>query len=397
MEPPLRIGAVGLGRGFMLMLPTFRADPRVQLVAVADPRPEARARFVAEFGGRAYADVAALAADPEVDAVYVATPHQMHAEHVLAAAAAGKHVLVEKPMAVALADAERMVDACRAAGVHLIVGHSHSFDAPIAVTRAMIAGGTYGPLRMMTALNFTDFVYRPRRIEELDSAEGGGVLFSQGAHQVDIVRLLAGGMAQTVRAIVGDWDDSRRTEGAYAALITFAGGITASLTYSGYGHFDTDEFCGWSGETGSPRDPDEYGLARRRLAAAADPAAEVRLKETRAYGAGAAGPGAGAEPKLHEHFGLLLASCGKADLRPLPTGVMIYGDRERALHPLPAPAVPRAEVVDELYAAVVHGTPPVHSGAWGLATLEVCTAMLRSAREGREIALERQVPVAGAG
>lgn len=396
MEPLLRIGAAGLGRGFMLMLPTFLADPRVQLVAAADPRPEARARFAAEFGGRAYADVAALAADPEVDVVYVATPHQMHARHVLAAAAAGRHVLVEKPMAVSVADAERMVDACRAAGVHLIVGHSHSFDAPIAAARAMIAGGAYGALRMITALNFTDFVYRPRRIEELDSAQGGGVLFSQGAHQVDIVRLLAGGMARTVRASVGDWDEARRTDGAYTALINFADGVTASLTYSGYGHFDTDEFCGWSGETGSPRDPDEYGLARRRIAAVADSAAEARLKETRAYGAGAAAPGADTGPKLHEHFGLFVASCSEADLRPLPTGVMVYGNHGRTLHPLPAPTVPRRAVVDELHTAVMHGTAPAHSGAWGLATLEVCAAMLRSASEGREIALHHQVPV-GAG
>jgi phthalate 4,5-cis-dihydrodiol dehydrogenase len=396
MEAPLRIGAAGLGRGFMLMLPTFRADPRVRLVAAADPRPEARARFTAEFGGRAYAEVEALGADPEVDVVYVATPHQMHAEHVLAAAAAGKHVLVEKPMAVSIADAERMVAACAAAGVHLVVGHSHSFDAPIATARAMIAAGAYGALRMITALNFTDFVYRPRRIEELDSAQGGGVLFSQGAHQVDIVRLLAGGMAQTVRAAVGDWDAARHTDGAYTAFITFAGGVTASLTYSGYGHFDTDAFCGWSSETGSPRNPDEYGLARRRLAAAVDQAAEARLKETRAYGAGAAAPAPDAAPKLHEHFGVFVASCSKADLRPLPTGVMVYGDNARALHPLPAPAVPRAEVIDELHAAVVHGSPPLHSGVWGLATLEVCAAMLRSARENREIALHRQVPVGGA-
>jgi phthalate 4,5-cis-dihydrodiol dehydrogenase len=396
MESPLRIGAAGLGRGFMLMLPTLRAHPRARLVAAADVRPEARARFTAEFGGRAHADVAALSADPEVDVVYVASPHQMHVEHVLAAAAAGKHVLVEKPMAVSLADAERMVDACRAAGVHLVVGHSHSFDAPIVAAGAMIADGTYGPLRMITALNFTDFVYRPRRIEELDSAQGGGVLFSQGAHQVDIVRLLAGGLAQTVRAGTGDWDGARRTEGAYQAIVTFAGGVTASLTYSGYGHFDSDEFCGWSGETGAPRNAGDYGAARRRLAAAADPEAETRLKERRTYGADAAEPRAGdAAPRLHEHFGLLIASCSKADLRPLPTGVMVYGDNERVLHPLPPPAVPRAEVIDELYAAVRHGTPPVHSGAWGLATLEVCAAMLRSAREGREIVLHRQVPVGG--
>ena len=74
-----------------------------------------------------------------------------------------------------------------------------------------------------TALNFTDFLYRPRRPEELATASGGGVVFSQAAHQVDIVRLLAGGHAQSVRAMAGAWDARRATEGAYAALIAFEG------------------------------------------------------------------------------------------------------------------------------------------------------------------------------
>src|SRR3954452_13397163 len=98
----LRLGVAGLGRGFALMLPGLAADPRIELVAAADPRPEARDRFVATFGGRAYDTVAALCRDDRVDAIYVATPHQHHAEHVVAAAGAGKHVLCEKPMALEL-------------------------------------------------------------------------------------------------------------------------------------------------------------------------------------------------------------------------------------------------------------------------------------------------------
>jgi len=78
----LGVGAVGLGRAFMLMLPTFVADARVRLVAAADPDPDARARFVREFGGSAYASVAELCADQAVDVVSIATPHEMHAEHV---------------------------------------------------------------------------------------------------------------------------------------------------------------------------------------------------------------------------------------------------------------------------------------------------------------------------
>ena len=77
--------------------------------------------------------------------------------------------------------------------MHLVVGHSHSFDAPILRTRELIASGAFGAVRMINALNYTDFLYRPRRPEELDTAQGGGAVFNQAAHQVDIVRLLGGG------------------------------------------------------------------------------------------------------------------------------------------------------------------------------------------------------------
>ena len=110
-DRPLRIGVAGLGRGFMLMLPTLAGDRRVALVAAADPREEARARFVADFGGRAYDTVEALSRDDEVEAVYVATPHELHARHAIAAADAGKHVLVEKPMALDLDECRAMIAA----------------------------------------------------------------------------------------------------------------------------------------------------------------------------------------------------------------------------------------------------------------------------------------------
>ena len=100
---PVGIGVIGLGRGFVLMLPAFRADPRVRLVAACAPREESRTAFRNEFGGSAYADVDSLCADPAVEIVYVATPHGLHCEHVVAAAKAGKHVFVDKPIAIAIA------------------------------------------------------------------------------------------------------------------------------------------------------------------------------------------------------------------------------------------------------------------------------------------------------
>lgn len=386
----LRVGVLGLGRAFMLMLPTFRADPRVTLVAASDPRREARERFQSEFGGRTYERVEDLCADGEVDVVYVASPHQFHAEHVLQAAHHGKHMLVEKPLALTVTDCQTMVAAARAAGAVLIVGHSHSFNAPILAARALIESGTYGDVRMIHALNYTDFMYRPRRPEELATKLGGGVVYSQGAHQVDIARLLGGGEVRTVRARTGMWDPERPSEGAYSALLNFKTGAFATITYSGYAHYDSDELCGWTGELGFPKDPARYGTARAALREARSTDEEIALKNRRAYGSAIESP---RDSPAHNHFGMILVSCDGADLRPTPSGVMIYADDRAWLDEVPAPAIPRVEVIDELYSAVVHGRSPIHDGEWAMATLEVCLAILESSRSEAEIALRYQVSV----
>jgi phthalate 4,5-cis-dihydrodiol dehydrogenase len=385
----VRLGVIGLGRGFMLMLPAFRSDRRIRLVAACAPRRESREAFAREFGGSAYCDVDRFCADPAIEAVYVATPHQLHRGHVIAACEAGKHVIVEKPLATTLADGCEMVASARRAGVQLIVGPSHSFDPPVRLARDLLASGLYGPVRMVQAFNYTDYLYRPRRPEELSTESGGGVVFSQGVHQVDVVRSIAGGKALSVSAATGKWDIKRPTEGAYCALVDFAGGAFASLTYSGYAHFDSDEWMGWRSELGADKDPDKYGEARRALAGAAD---EAGLKSARTYGS--------AEPprarRHHEHFGPLIVSCDGADLRLTPDGVQVYGDRNREFFAAPSEPYPRAAVTDTIVAAVRNNTAPLQSGAWGLASLEVCLAILVSARERRPVTLEHQIPVGDA-
>jgi len=387
----LRLGIVGLGRAFMLMLPTLARHPRLQLVAAADPRREAREQFSADFGGRGYAEAEDLFKDPAVEAVYIASPHQYHLDHVKAAAAHGKHILVEKPMALTIEACEAMTDAARAAGIHLLVGHSHSFDLPYLKTRAMIESDAFGAVRMITAVNFTDYLYRPRRPEELSTEQGGGAVFSQAAHHVDIVRLLGGGLVRSVRAGTGAWDPRRPTEGAYSAFVTFDDGAFASMTYSGYGHFDSDEFLGWVGEMGQRRDEAEYGAGRRLLRSVSSLAEEAALKNKRAYGLGVSAASTPGGAAGHNHFGLVIVSCENADLRPLPHGIMVYGDDDRVFEPLAPPLVPRAEVVDELVDAVLGLHQPLHTGEWGTATMEVCLAMLDSARGNREVRLRRQV------
>jgi phthalate 4,5-cis-dihydrodiol dehydrogenase len=364
------------------MLPTFVGDPRITMMAAADTRAEARGRFAAEFSAKSYVTVEELCADPAVEVVYVATPHQYHAGHAVLAARHGKHLLIEKPLALSLAECAAITAAASAARVRLVVGHSHSFDAPIRRLRALVESGAFGAVRMINAMNYTDYLYRPRRPEELDTAQGGGAVFNQAAHQVDIVRRI-GGRVTGVRALTGAWDAGRPTEGAYAALITFASGAFASLTYNGYGHFDSDELQGWIGEMGHKKTP-YPGPSRRRFADAQE---ESSYKNARNYGGSAYRPPAATAPS-HQHFGMMLVSCERADLRALPDGVVIYQEGAVRREPLPPPAVPRAEVIDELYDAIVHGQAPLHDGAWATATVEVILAILRSAREGRDVTLD---------
>ncbi len=376
----LRLGVIGLSRGFDLTRPTLLADARCRVVAAADPRAEARAAFAAEFGGRAYETAEALCADPEVEVVYVATPHQSHAELAILAARAGKHILIEKPMALDLGECRAIEAAVHAAGVQVVVGPSHSYDAPVALAAELIASGRFGRPRMVTAITATDFLYRPRRPEELDTTRGGGVVFSQAAHQVDVVRRLVGSPVASVRASTGVWDPQRPTEGAYQAFLAFEDGASATLTYSGYGRYDTDALMDWVGETGSVRDPADYGAARRRLAADEEGA----LKAARAYGARPAG---GAPPVGHEHFGFVLVACERGDLRLTARGVETYTATERETLEASTGGGTRRGVIDELWAVVVEGQAPLHSAAWGRSNLAVCLAILKSAAEGRDVAV----------
>ncbi|VCU68091.1 Putative 4,5-dihydroxyphthalate dehydrogenase [Pigmentiphaga humi] len=391
MPPQLRLGIAGLGRAFSLMLPTFLADARVALAAACDPRATAREQFARDFGAPVHEDVEALAADPSIDAIYIASPHQFHARHTEIAAAHGKHVLVEKPMALSLDECDRMIAACERAGVCLIVGHCHSFDLPYLKTRELIDRGEFGAVRMIHALNYTDYLYRPRRPEELDTAEGGGAVFSQAAHQVDIVRLLAGSRPTVLRAALGSWDPRRPTEGAYSAMLWFESGAYASLSYSGYGHFDSDEWMDWTGEMGNRRSPEDYGGARRKLAAAASPEEEARAKAAATYGGPAyRAPAADEARRRYQHFGPIIVSCERADLRPMADGILVYGDEQRRRVPLSAPAVPRHEVIDEWVDAIRLGVAPRHDGRWAKGTLEICLAMLDSGARRADVALRHQ-------
>jgi phthalate 4,5-cis-dihydrodiol dehydrogenase len=244
--------------------------------------------------------------------------------------------------------------------------------------RQLISIGAVGPLALISATAYTDFVYRPRRPEELLTELGGGIMYNQVPHQVDAARFLAGGLGTTVRASAWSLDPSRPAEGCYTAFLTFEGGAVASMVYSGYDHFST------------AAEPSRSGAARRALRSVDSPAQETALRVGSGYSAGARGP---SESLLQSELGNFVVTCAGADLRLTPAGVAVYDDEGvHVIAPESGSGLGgRGVVLDELYSAVVEGRPVVHDGDWAKATMEVCLAMLRSARQQREIELRYQV------
>lgn len=387
---PIGLGIAGLGMAGAVMVRAAAAHPGVKLVAAAEPHDAPRAAFARDFNAGAYASVEELCADPAVDAIYIATPHQFHAPHAIFAAEHGKHVILEKPMALTLAECDAIIAAVERAGVYLLIGHTHAFDPAVRAMRRIAASGELGALGMIAALNYTSYLYRPRRPEELDTARGGGILFNQVPHQIDMVRLIAGGWLRSVRAQVTRLDSARPTEGGLVAFLEFENGVAASLVYGGYDLFDADELHFWISERGADKLPDQHGAARRALAAR-QTADETRLRtEQYAYGADA-----GAPPAHQPHFGLMIVTCARGEMRASADGLLIYdqnGKHEIAL-PKSAAMPGRSEVLDDMIAAIRTGRRPLQNGRWAKANVEVSVALLRSARERREILLEHQVGI----
>ena len=377
---PVRLGVIGLGMAGAVMVYAASKHAGVQLVAAADPQPAPREAFTRDFGGEAYADAREVCERADIEAVYIATPHQFHREHAIMAAECGKHIIVEKPLALTLEDCDAIIAAVDRYKVHLIVGHTHGFDPAVRRMRELIQKGDIGDLGLIAMWNYTNFIYRPRRPEELDTSLGGGILFNQIPHQIDTIRVLGGDVA-SVRAYTRRLDPSRPTEGLASALIQLRSGAAATLTYSGYDHFDADEFHHWIAESGAPKQSDQHGAAFRSLAARSQQETELRVK------AFALGARPYTSPPHQPHFGAMIVTGSLGDLRASKDGVLIYGPqgiRESALGA--RPGVPgRNEVLDDLCAAVRLGTAPLQDARWGRETLAVALALKASGERRQEV------------
>jgi phthalate 4,5-cis-dihydrodiol dehydrogenase len=357
---PVGLGVAGLGYAGRAMVEAASRHPVVALRAVAD-RDIGLARDVATPLGVAWhPTVEALCGDPHVDVVHIATPTPYHHRQALTAASSGRHAVVEKPMAVSVDDAIEMVEAFEIAGRLLIVGHSHSFDVPARALANLARSGELGALHALYSWCFTDWLRRPRKPEDLDANAGGGVAFRQGAHQFDILRLVAGSRARRIRAS-GRTIPGATGLAAYSAMLDFDGGVTATAIYSGLGYFDSRVLTFGVGQAGERLPPGPTGYWRL-LPGGDRPAAPL--------------------------FGLTVASFEGGDVVPGPDGLLLdRSGRTEELAYTPTASGWDA-VLDEL-AGALGGGGAVHDGRWGLATLELCAAVGAAVVTGKEVVLDR--------
>jgi len=396
----LKFGVVGIGNAGGSVLKTIQKESQIEAVAVADTRPHAREAFEKEFGGKAYATVEEMYADSEVEAVWIATPNPFHAPHTIAAAKAGKHIVVEKPLALNLQEAAAMIEAADKNGVKLLSGHTRAFDPPVQTMSQILKTGEVGELRAMNVWSFTNWMLRPRMPEEVDVEKGGGVGFRQAPHQIDTLRFLGGGLVKSVRGMLGTWMEGRMgAPGYYTAYLEFENGMPATIAYNGYGYFMASELLPWEGESAAIS-PKARAKTRRELQGGTWN--EEAAKDDMRFGGSGRSPlspgqsGTGnKEARFLSDLGLLLLTCDRGVLRQGPNGIYVYnneGVREEPIH-MDSATNGGDPTFDEAYRAIVNNEPIFHDGHWGMATLEVQLALMQSAREHKEISLEHQVAV----
>ncbi|MFE4194638.1 Gfo/Idh/MocA family protein [Paenarthrobacter sp. NPDC056912] len=182
----IRLGIIGAGAVAHFHAESAGRISNVQLAAVCDLQRDAADRVASPRGARIYTDYLAMFREAGLDAVIINTPHALHLEMVLAAAEHGVHVLVEKPMATTVADCDHMIQACRDAGVALVIGQIQHFLPEKLAAEDVLAGGELGRVLMIRDYRTTD--YRPGTRPDWFFSEamaGGGALMNIGGHCLD--------------------------------------------------------------------------------------------------------------------------------------------------------------------------------------------------------------------
>ena len=236
---PVGYAVVGLGSiSEVAVLPAFQNSQKSKLVALVSHDQQRAEQLGAKFKVKncySYEDYDRCLNRADVEAVFIASVNSAHAEHTLRAAAAGKHVLCEKPMATSVTDCRSMVDACKARGVRLMIAYRKYFEPGSVALRQLAGSGRLGRLRHMYS-TYTEIVDpgKARAWQLSQKLAGGGSLMDLGIYCVNTMRWLAG--SDPIEASAYAWtDDSERfheVEDSIAFRLTHAGGLVCQGTSS---------------------------------------------------------------------------------------------------------------------------------------------------------------------
>jgi predicted dehydrogenase len=247
----LGVGIIGAGFFGGEHAKAVAAVSGARLVAASARRPDRLAAFTDQFGGTGYADYRALLADPAVDAVCIALPHNLHAEATVAAAQAGKALLLEKPMAPTLADCDTIVSTIRETGAPLMVAHPYRYMRAYQQAIRLIQAGEIGRPVAATAAMVKDWTFSRR--EPWHLAQGGGMWVTNGCHLVDRLCLLLDDRPTDVRAMVGPRFHPQEVDDIGVGLIGFAGGAVGFARAIGYKAGARDDWSEVQGTEGALR------------------------------------------------------------------------------------------------------------------------------------------------
>jgi predicted dehydrogenase len=235
---PVGMAVVGSsGHAARVSAPTIAAAQEAQLVGVLGSTAERGLGLAAGYPGcHAYADLDQLCDDPAVEAVWVAGPNDRHVEHAARCLAAGKHVLLEKPMATTLQGAERLLELSRSAEPVLTVGFQHRFRPAHLWLRDAVAGGLLGDIGFVRIHRFWPFPYFSEMPDDPATSwrsslqrSGGWALNDIGAHLIDLAQWLIGDPAQLVFARTANLK-FRQAAAEDTALLVLSSGSDATLT-----------------------------------------------------------------------------------------------------------------------------------------------------------------------
>jgi predicted dehydrogenase len=198
MAEPIRVAAVGIGWWSGELADAIPRGTNLKLVTCATRSPEKRAAFATKYGCRQAESYEAVLKDAEVEGVLLTTPHTLHADHVVAAAEAGKHVFVEKPFTLTVSDGRRATEACRRAGVVLAVGHGRRRQGANRALKKLIEDGSLGRVVQLEANISSDsgFKMKPGGWRTDPREQPAGAMTGLGIHHVDTYQYLLGPIAR---------------------------------------------------------------------------------------------------------------------------------------------------------------------------------------------------------